>query len=216
MSHTCNTTPDHTEAELDKETVRNHFTTAGHQMLRTGADLFTAFSYMETLDFEDALDDLVQCVDRLDTVVEHLNEAIEITEEALPLTDEAHEHFSSFDYDSLRSRAEIEELFIDDNEVWEVLIEEARSGNVTAGPRMYLSMVTELRGEVQAFIKDIERGHDDDHLLRASWSVLSSFSRIMNLGGMLSYFNRETRTPAGTGDSPSKGDLQAGETLVGD
>lgn len=214
MSHTCNVVTQDVEGDLDKEQVRAHFTTAGQQVLRAGADVFSALSYVETLEFESAIDDLEQCLDRLDDTVEHLRAGIEAMEEALPLVEEAREYFASFDYGSIRARAAMEDLFLEDDEAWRVLTQHAKRGNVVGGPRMYLSMVTELRSQIRGLIDDVEAGHGDDHLLRRTWCLLSHFSRTVNVGGMLSYFNRETRNPAGTGKAPSKTSLKAGETLV--
>lgn len=214
MSHTCNVTTGDVTGELDKDQVRAHFTTAGQQVLKAGADIFTALSYAETLDFDSAIDDLRQCIDRLDVTVDHLREGIAAMQEALPLKEEAATYFRSFDYRSIRDKAEIEGLFVDDEEAWRTLSQQAKRGNVIGGPRMYLSMVTELRSQIKGLIDDIESGLDDDHLLRSTWRILSQFSRTVNVGGMLSYFNRETRNPAGTGKAPSKASLKAGETLV--
>lgn len=214
MSHTCNVTTGDVTGDLDKEQVRAHFTTAGRQVLRAGADVFTALSYAETLEFESAIDDLERCVERLDETVDHLREGIDAMQEALPLETEAAEYFRSFDYRSIRDKAEIEGLFFDDEQAWRTLSQQAKRGNVVGGPRMYLSMVTELRSQIRGLIDDVEAGLDDDHLLRSTWRILSQFSRTMNVGGMLSYFNRETRNPAGTGKAPSKTSLKAGETLV--
>lgn len=214
MSHTCNVSPADVEGDVDKQAVRDHFTTAGQQVLRAGADVFSALSYVESLDFESAVDDLERCIDRLDDTVEHLRAGIELVEAALPLVEEAREYFAAFDYESLRARAAMEDLFIDDDEAWRVLTRHAERGNVLGGVRTYLSMVTELRSRVRGLVDDVEAGHDDDHLLRSTWALLSHFSRTLNLGSMLSYFNRETRNPAGTGEAPSKTSLKAGESLV--
>lgn len=214
MSHTCNVAFGDVEGDLDKEKVRDHFTTAGQQILRAGGNIFTALSYVETLDFESTIDDLEQCLDRVDETIEHLQAGIEMMEDALPLKSEAQEYFSAFDYQSIKDRAQIEGLFLEDEAAWRVLTRHAKEGNVIGGPQMYLSLVTELRTLIRGLIDDIEAGHDDDHLLRRTWRLHSHFFRTLNVGAMLSYYNRETRNPAGTGKAPSKTSLKAGQNLI--
>lgn len=214
MSWICNVESADVHGEMNKAEVRDEFTTAGQEMLRAGASLFSGLAHVETLDFQDGVPEFEECIDRLDTTIEHLQNAIDMTLESLPLEDEAAEYFASFDYESLRARASVESLFIEDEEAWDVLMKNASQANVLAGPRMYLSMLTELRAELQQLVTDIDDGHGDDHLIRLTWSIVTSFQRSVNLGTMLSYFNRETRNPAGTGKAPSKTTMKAGESLI--
>ena len=100
--------------------------------------------------------------------------------------------------------------------MWETLTSHAKQANVLAGPRLYTSMVTELVEQVRGFIDEIESGRSDGHLLRLSWSMLTQFSRTLNAGSMLSYYNRETRVPKSTGDLPGRDSLEAGELLHSD
>ena len=95
MSHTCNVEEDGLVGDIDKSQVRNLYTTAGHQVLRAGADLFTALSYVETLDFEDGTDDLQECADRLDKAVGNLEEATDLMAGGLPLVEEVGNSLSS-------------------------------------------------------------------------------------------------------------------------
>lgn len=191
---------------VEKEDIRTRVEAGIRQFNAAGASLLEALANVESLWFEDAVADLQECRSRLDEAIDEYREALELSERGLEtgLIKEGGEELdaeyaSPYEtgerlFDHLRRKADLEELFYDDERAWRHLESAAVTSDPLAGYTRLVTFVSRVRNLVDGLLTDIERGEPEQHLLYSGWRAMATYMRTKNFSQMLEFANRETRS----------------------
>ncbi len=190
---------------VEKADIREHVEASLEAFNLAGAALHRAQASIETLEAEDALEDLAECSDLLATADEEVQEALDWAEKGLETglirsayEELADEHTSPFEhgeriFGNLKRQGELDGVFLPDETTWEHFEGSGITGNPFAGYERYASFVTRTRDHVDGLARDVERGVDEERLRTSVWRASSTYVRTKNLVQMLEFINRETR-----------------------
>lgn len=185
--------------------ILDHARAAGTAYMDAGIALHRALKYVEIREFEGATDDLDETVAHLDDAAAEMREALALADAALregmirTASEEGldraggDEEKAALVFEQMRRTGDVEELFLDDQELWAYLEASAVSNDPFAGYALFASRISQLRNQVAGLRNDVEADHSVAHIQNAVWRLLTCYMRTVNLGNVISYVNRETR-----------------------
>lgn len=193
---------------MDKEHLLEHVKVARDHFLDAVIAFHRAEKTVGAKDPEAAVSDLQETSDHLEGVIEEIETALELAHqtgdadvsEASDGTDGAPSRDADLRderarvLDRLKREAETNEFFYDDQQLWDYLATAALADDPIAGYAMFADLATRFRNRVDGLIHDIQRGCDFDHVEQELWRATRLHLRTTNLGVMISYINRETRS----------------------
>lgn len=191
---------------VEKEDIRTRVEAGIRQFNAAGASLLEALASVESLWFEDAVADLEECRRHLGQAIDEYQEALELSEKGLDtglikeggeeLTTEYASPYETGErlFDHLRRKADLEDLFYDDEQAWRHLESAGVMSDPLAGYTRLVTFVSRVRNLVDGLLTDIERGEPEQHLLYSGWRAMAAYMRAKNFSQMLEFANRETRS----------------------
>lgn len=185
---------------VTKEEVEARVEEGSSTLFHAGISLHRALMSIETQHFEDSLDALRECRDRLNTAIETYERVIEQAREGL-LDEEIRDRDDELErqfFDAIERKGKLEGLFFEDDELWEYLETAALRNDPLAGYEQLVAQMTQLRNHVTGLVEDIENDESVEHVQHATWRTFTTYVRTTNLGQMIAFVNTETGKRRGT------------------
>ncbi|PSP81600.1 hypothetical protein BRC81_01190 [Halobacteriales archaeon QS_1_68_20] len=158
-------------------------------LFHSAISLHRALMEIEQGRFEEGLDDLEECSERLDDAIETYERLTEQARDALLSQEDLQAGVSQEFFETLHRRGQLEGLFYEDDEQWAYVTGSVATNDPLANYEKVASLIADVRNQVDGLIRDIEMGRGPVQIVHATWRAMTAYMRAVNLGQMIAFVN---------------------------